>query len=406
MTLDIRTGSLLPGIAVAGFPAAAPPHRLLATGTLLLSGVTPGTRIDLGRHQQMWGLLPTPDLDRLVGAAEWAGVMGAGGAGFPTARKLASVAGTKAPVIVNGSEGESASGKDTVLLLHVPHLVLDGAVVSARALGSRRVIVRIPESRPHVIAAVAAAIDERHDKGVRITINTGADTFIAGEASAVISSLEGGPAKPVPMSKPPTMRTGLRAQAALLSNVETFARVAVAVRGHRVTSSLVTVSGAVTNPGVLEVDPMTPLGEVLARAGADTDLAAIITGGWHGTWLPADALTLHLPTNRADLKTRGAHWGAGAIVAIPHEPCPVDVLHAITDHLVGEGAKQCGPCIFGLDAAREDLRAGREVTDRVQGRGLCAHPTATIVAVRSGQALLADEITAHANGYCTLKESR
>src|SRR5690606_1733109 len=108
-----------------------------------------------GRHQQMWGLLPTPDLDRLIGAAEWAGVMGAGGAGFPTARKLASVAGTKAPVIVNGSEGESASGKDTVLLLHVPHLVLDGAVVSARALGSRRVIVRIPESRPHVIAAVA-----------------------------------------------------------------------------------------------------------------------------------------------------------------------------------------------------------------------------------------------------------
>jgi len=208
------------------------------------------------------------------------------------------------------------------------------------------------------------------------------------------------------MSKPPTMRTGLRAQAALLSNVETFARVAVAVRGHRVTSSLVTVSGAVTNPGVLEVDPMTPLGEVLARAGADTDLAAIITGGWHGTWLPADALTLHLPTNRADLKTRGAHWGAGAIVAIPHDPCPVDVLHAITDHLVGEGAKQCGPCIFGLDAAREDLRAGREVTDRVQGRGLCAHPTATIVAVRSGQALLADEITAHAHGYCTLKESR
>ena len=69
MTLDIRTGSLLPGIAVAGFPAAAPPHRLLATGTLLLSGVTPGTRIDLGRHQQMWGLLPTPDLDRLIGRA-------------------------------------------------------------------------------------------------------------------------------------------------------------------------------------------------------------------------------------------------------------------------------------------------------------------------------------------------
>ncbi|MCB0922467.1 MAG: hypothetical protein KDC08_11735, partial [Actinobacteria bacterium] len=102
----------------------------------------------------------------------------------------------------------------------------------------------------------------------------------------------------------------------------------------------------------------------------------------------------------------GAHWGAGALVAIPHDPCPVDVLQAITDHLVGEGARQCGPCIFGLDAAREDLRAGREVADRVQGRGLCAHPTATIAAVRSGQALLADEITAHAHGHCTRKEAQ
>ncbi|HRY10528.1 MAG: SLBB domain-containing protein [Actinobacteria bacterium] len=401
MTLDIRTGSLLPGIAVAGLPAAPLPHRLLAPGTLLLAGVAPGTRIDLGRHQQMWGLLPAPDLDRLSGAAEWAGVVGAGGAGFPTARKLASVARTKAPVIVNGSEGESASGKDTVLLLHVPHLVLDGAVASARALGSRQVIVRIPASRSHVIAAVAAAIDERHDKGVRITVNPGDDTFIAGEASAVISSLQGGPALPAPMSKPPTMRTGLRSQSVLLSNVETFARVAVAIRGHRASSSLLTVSGAVTDPGVLEVDPATPLGEVLAMAGADTDLAAVITGGWHGTWLPADTLTLHMPTNRSDLKARGAHWGAGAFVAIPHDPCPVNVLTAITDHLVGEGAKQCGPCILGLEAARQDLHTGRAVEDRVRGRGLCAHPTATITALRSGQALLAEELAAHAQGRCT-----
>jgi NADH:ubiquinone oxidoreductase subunit F (NADH-binding) len=113
-----------------------------------------------------------------------------------------------------------------------------------------------------------------------------------------------------------------------------------------------------------------------------------------------------MPTNRGDLKARGAHWGAGALVAIPHDPCPVDVLKAITDHLVGEGARQCGPCILGLDAARQDLRSGREVVDRVKGRGLCAHPTATIAALRSGQALLADEIVAHAHGHCTKGVSR
>lgn len=405
MTIDIRPAALLPGIPVAGLPAAPLPHRLLAPGCLLLAHATPGRTFTLTEHQQMWGLLPQPELPELIAAAQRMGLVGAGGAGFPTHRKLHSMHGhDTGPVVINGSEGETASGKDTVLLTHVPHLVLDGAVASARALGTKRVIVRIPETRAGVIAVVEQAIAERHDKGVKITVSPGDDTFIAGEASAVISSLEGGPAKPVPMSKPPVMKDGLRKRPVLLSNVETFARLALAARGHHGTSSLVTVSGAVAESGVLEVDPSTPLGYVLQRAGADQDLAAVITGGWHGSWLPVDQQTLAMPVNRDSVRSNGAHWGAGALIAIPKNPCPAVVLSAIADFLLGEGAGQCAPCVLGMAAAKRDLLYGAPVKDRTGGRGLCAHPTATISALRSGQSLLHDELAAHARGVCSVNE--
>lgn len=400
-TVTTRHAALLPGIPVAGAPAAPRPERLLAAGSLLLAHARPGWAIDLARHTAIWGPLPETDLTTLSTTAEQMGLVGHGGAGFPTHRKLRSLThGEAGPVIVNGSEGETASGKDTVLLTHVPHLVLDGAVAAARALGSRHIVVRVPEVRTRVIAALRAAIAERGGEGVRIDVAPGPDTFIAGEATAVIAALEGKTALPAPQSKPPTMRTGLRRQPVMLSNVETFARLALAARGCRLTSTLVTVSGAVGNPGVLEVPTGTTIGEILGMADADPILAAVITGGWHGSWLPADSATFALPFARAELKREGAHFGAGALIAIPTDPCPALVLEAIADYLVGAGAGQCAPCVLGLAGARRDLQKGELVRDRVQGRGLCAHPTATLAALQSGQRLLAAELAAHAQGHC------
>lgn len=403
MTTTVTHAPLLPGIPVAGLPAAPLPHRLLAPGPLLLSGVTPGATVGLASHTGTWGPLPAVDITALSSAAERMGLHGAGGAGFPTWRKLRSLAhGPSGPVVVNGSEGETASGKDTVLLTHVPHLVLDGAVAAARALGSRQVVVRVPATRTGVIATVRNAISERRDD-VAISVSPGEDRFIAGEATAVIASLQGQPALPTPQTKPPTMRAGLRKRPVLLSNVETFARLALAARGNSDTSALVTVSGAVMTAGVVEVPSTTTIGELFTRAGADADLAAVIIGGWHGTWLPATDATFDLPLERQALRRAGAHFGAGAFVAIPRRPCPVHVLTAIADYLLGAGAGQCAPCVLGLSAARRDLLEGQLVQDRVERRGLCAHPTATIAALQSGQQVLAGELAAHSHGYCEVE---
>jgi NADH:ubiquinone oxidoreductase subunit F (NADH-binding) len=254
--------------------------------------------------------------------------------------------------------------------------------------------------RTAVVATLRAAITERGREGVRLTVSTGPDAFVAGEATAVISALQGGPPLPSPQSKPPTMRTGLRRRPVLLSNVETFARLAIAARTTGLRSSLVSVSGAVATPGVLEVDTATPIGALLTQAGADPALAAIITGGWHGSWLPADTATFDLPADRAALRAAGAHFGAGALIAVPHDPCPVLVLQAIAAYLTDAGAGQCAPCVLGLAAAQRDLQQGGPVLDRVQRRGLCAHPTATLSALQSGQRLLAGELARHAQGRC------
>ena len=95
MTVQTRPPALLPGIPVAGLHAAPPPHQLLERGTLLLSNATPGTTVGLEDHQRFWGPLPAAQLADLIAAAERTALAGAGGAGFPTARKLQSMVGTR-----------------------------------------------------------------------------------------------------------------------------------------------------------------------------------------------------------------------------------------------------------------------------------------------------------------------
>src|ERR1700716_487705 len=107
----------------------------------LLGGVAPaGVAMTLGEHERIHGRRPTPDGPALIEAVERSGLRGRGGGDFPTARKLRSVSGRKrSTLVVNGAEGEPASAKDRLLLATLPHLVLDGAVLTAAAVGAHEV---------------------------------------------------------------------------------------------------------------------------------------------------------------------------------------------------------------------------------------------------------------------------
>jgi NADH:ubiquinone oxidoreductase subunit F (NADH-binding) len=185
----------------------------------------------------------------------------------------------------------------------------------------------------------------------------------------------------------------------MLSNAETFARLAVASRGEMGQSALVSASGAVGAPGVLELPAAATLADVPRMAGGLVGQPAIlITGGWHGRWVRWDRPAAQAHLTREDVAALGGRWGAGAFVWVPDGVAAWDALAAIARELAAATAGQCGPCWRGLpEVAALIERAATQMTPRealeevlaqVDGRGICAHPTAAVAALRSALDLL------------------
>jgi NADH:ubiquinone oxidoreductase subunit F (NADH-binding) len=407
----------LPGVGLPGRLPAPRPDVLRRPGAVLLDGVVPGRARAWTQHRSRYGELPALDVESLADAADSVGLRGFGGASFPTAVKLRSARHRRAPlVVVNGAEGEHASAKDGVLLRQVPHLVLDGALLAARALGTQEVTVRLAADRPDLPAVVAGAAAERGLAG-RVTVSVGPAAFSAGEASAVVNALSGRAPVPAPLGRPPMTPSALpaRRRPALVSNVETFARLALAARGMPTHSALLTVSGAVALPGVVELSADDTLGHAVAAVGGLVEPASAgVTGGWHGRWLPWTPEVQAARLTPTGLQSIDGRWGAGVLVLVPAAVCPLAVLASVATALAVGSAGQCGPCRSGLPwVAAELVRAARgrapvgpavvEVQDALaslRGRGLCAHPTAAADALQSGIAWAQDDLVAHRDAGC------
>ncbi|WP_324605587.1 NADH-ubiquinone oxidoreductase-F iron-sulfur binding region domain-containing protein [Streptomyces niger] len=403
------------GAPVIGAAAPPPwPPRLLAGVT------TPhgAARLDRVAHLTVHGTAPVLSAGELVALAENIGLRGRGGAGFPFARKVTAVrealrrSGGPAAVVVNGTEGEPGCLKDTALLLHAPHLVLDGALLAAHALGAQEVAVGV--TRADVADSVGRALAERGPMSLRSRVARLPERFVGGEGSALVDGLDGGPGLPSGR-KVRSSERGLGGLPTLLSNTETYAQLAVAARlgalGHRATgvpdepgTLLLTVAGR----HVLEAPTGAPLAQVLAHCGTGPGQGVLI-GGYHGTFLaPAAARTVTL--DRAALAAHGAVLGAGALLPLPAGTCPAGECAAVARWLAGESAGQCGPCVLGLPALADALaavvrgggaRALAAVRTRaraVERRGACGHPDGTARFVASALAAFPEEFAAHAHG--------
>ena len=156
----------------------------------LLAGLDEMPRIDRVAHLTRHGSLPQLNATELVALAENIDLRGRGGAGFPFARKLTAVmdgmrkADGKGAVVVNGSEGEPSCLKDTALLLHAPHLVIDGALLAADALGADEVAIGV--TRADVESSVQRAIAERGPVRPTLRVTLLTERFVTGEGSAMI----------------------------------------------------------------------------------------------------------------------------------------------------------------------------------------------------------------------------
>jgi NADH:ubiquinone oxidoreductase subunit F (NADH-binding) len=424
-TLTIPAPPARSGLDPAGPPT--PPARRPGLPRLL-SG--PGD-VAYAAHLAHWGPLPAPA--DLTAEVDRAGLRGRGGAGFPTARKMDAVrraaAGRRRPVVVaNGAEGEPVSAKDRVLLARDPHLVIDGMLAAAAATRADRAILCVKQGQPELIATLTRAVAERPGGDVRLEVAPVPSHYLVGEESALMNWLDRRRALPT-VTPPRPAERGLGRRPTLVDNVETLANIALIARfgapwirqvgtADEPGSMLVTVTGGVERPGVMEVPFGTPLVEVLRRAAAGP-AAAVLVGGYFGTWLsPAAAAGAEL--SRAGLAAVGAGLGCGAVSVLPDDVCPLVEVARVARWLAGQSAGQCGPCANGLPAIAGALdqlaaghhRAGVEAdvarwSEMTRGRGACKLPDGAVHFVQSALDVFEDHVAAHRrNGPCPSVRSR
>jgi len=357
------------------------------------------------------------------------GLRGRGGSGFPTGTKMEAVAGNsrlkRTTVVANGTEGEPASGKDQVLLQNTPHLVLDGIVAAAGAVGAREAVLCVDRRHHAAIESVNRALAERtgpHADPIEIRLALAPNRYVAGEETALIHWINGGEAKPT-TTPPRPFEKGVGGRPTLVDNVETLAHVALIARfGSRwfrglgtadePGSVLLSVSGHASNGGVMEVPIGLPLTSVLRMAGTDLDqLGAVLVGGYFGSWIDV-ATAASVTASHASLRAVGGSLGCGVVFALPRGRCGLAETARVARWLAGENAGQCGPCMNGLPAmadAMDHLVAGgrhaawallrlQELFGLVEGRGACRHPDGAVRLVRSALQVFAADAQAHAHG--------
>jgi NADH:ubiquinone oxidoreductase subunit F (NADH-binding) len=381
----------------------------------LLAGAGTGPP-SLPRHLEIHG--PPRERPDLIEAVREAGLRGRGGASFPTAVKLAGAARGRGrrSVLVNGAEGEPMSAKDALLLELAPHLVLDGALAAADAIGARDVVIAVRANAPHALAAVRRACAERPARA-RVRVIAVPVAYLAGQELALLRFADGGSL--LPRTAPPLpVERGLRGGPTLVQNAETLAHVALIDRHgpawfraagtpEHPGTALVTVGGAVRRPGVVEVACGTSWADVLAAAGGPTEpTQALLVGGYHGAWIPERDL--------AALRLDGANLAAGVVVALGASACPARELAGVVRWLAGQVAGQCGPCAHGMPAVAgllERLVAGTAQTGAgeqllrwsadLRGRGACHLPDGAMRFMTSGLRVFAPELADHArHGPC------
>jgi len=359
----------------------------------------------------------------LIDTLDRSGLVGRGGASFPVGIKWRSVHSRSrggAVVIANGAEGEPLSRKDQTLMTLRPHLVIDGALLAADAVGASRVLLYVGEAHAAAVAAMSRALAERSTVDTsRATLLTAPPSYVAGEETAAVHFVNTGVATPT-ATPPRPFERGVDGRTTLVQNVETLAHAALIARfgdewfhslglNHATGTILLTVSGAVAKPGVIEVASGSTVDEVLGMAGGVRGQArAVLLGGYFGGWISAQqAGTMVLDPK--GLRAAGGSLGCGVVSVLDEVADPLDVSARIMQHLANESAAQCGPCFFGLRSlAAATTRLARRQPEHgdlpqlhrwaamVRGRGACRHPDGAVAFLQSALTLFEPEFAAAA----------
>ncbi len=325
------------------------------------------------------GMLPMSPQD-VVQEIKNAGLIGRGGAAFPTGLKWEGAAtATDFPkyVVCNGDEAEPGTFKDRVMMEEDPHRVLEGLIIAGYAIGANHGYIFIRGEYPHAFEMMKRAIEEGHRAGLLgenilgssftfdVELRRGAGAYICGEETALFEAIEG--KRGFPRSKPPYPTTyGLFGKPTVINNVETLANVPLILQmgseAYRKIGTqkspgpkLFCVSGDVRRPGLYEVPFGVPLRHLIEDlAGGIREghqLQAMLIGGAAGTF--AGPQHLDVSTSFEDLRAAGLAMGSGVITVFDETRDLRNVLIRLARFFAEESCGKCFPCQLGTQRQYE-----------------------------------------------------
>ena len=331
--------------------------------------------IAAGGYEALSKVLSGMDGGEIIREVEEAGLRGRGGGGFPTGRKWRScreAPGQERVVICNGDEGDPGAFMDRSIMEGNPHLVLEGIVIGAFAVGAGHGYIYVRNEYPLAVAHLSRAIEQARHYGFLgddilgsgfsfdIKINRGGGAFVCGESSALIASLEGKMGEPrdkyVHM-----VESGFHGVPTLLNNVETWANIpSIILRGGKWFSSIGTgdskgtkvfsLVGSVKNTGLVEVPMGITLRQIIEEIGGGVDegrsFKAVQTGGPSGGCIPAQYLDT--PVEYDELTRLGSMMGSGGMIVLDDTTCMVNVAKYYLGFLQEEACGKCTPCREGV----------------------------------------------------------
>jgi NADH-quinone oxidoreductase subunit F len=417
---------------------------------ILLTRPPGAARQDLDAYREEGGYQALESALRTSAAAvlqtiDDARLRGRGGAAFPTAVKWRLAAEQPAQpkfVVANGGEHEPGSAKDKFLVAHYPHKVLEGMLLCGFATGASHGYVYLIEDMAAQIAAATLAIDEMRAANLLggdicglgfefdIEIHRAPTTYVAGEETAAIDSINGGPGKP--LAKPPYPGiAGVQGKPTTVNNVETLAAVPHILTGGAgwfkslartedgAGTKLYGLSGHLERTPCLELPIGVPLREIVEVHGGGVrggrGFKACLPGGASTPYLTAAHLDVAL--DFAPLEKVGSRFGTGGVTVFDDTTCMVAATLNLNRFFTRESCGWCTPCRDGLyfvswllekiergEGTMEDIDTLRDQIRNITGTSFCALAQGAVGPLEALLRLFGDEVEDHIKkGRCPLK---
>ncbi len=340
-----------------------------------------------GGYRSVEKALKTMSPDEITEEVKKSGLRGRGGAGFPTGMKwsfLAKPEGIPRHLVVNADESEPGTFKDRYLMEFLPHILIEGIIISSYALGSNTSFIYIRGEYAWIVDILEQAIQEAHNNGFlgknilgsgfdcNIHVQRGAGAYICGEETALLESLEG--KRGNPRIKPPFPAVkGLWDRPTVVNNVESIAAIVPIINeggeeyakigvGRSTGTKLISACGNINNPGVYEIDMTISVEEFIysnewcGGIPNGKKLKACIPGGSSVPVLPANLL---LKTAKGEQRmmnyeslsdggfATGSMMGSGGFIVFDEDQCIVKHTYTLARFYRHESCGQCSPCREG-----------------------------------------------------------